>query len=422
MLSTKPGQEAYVEPVVDGNKYHFNVKMGVPKDVQAAKKGTKLARGANFRCLVSGSPMAPQYIKAEGRAGRMGARLFAMVVQGDRERLFLPPTKEHAAAALQAQPEWKPDLEISGSSQYLGVRPYGTDRFSQLFTARQLVSLTTISDLISEVPERIEQAAIAAGLPDDSISLADGGEGATAYAEAIAIYLAFAFDKLTTAANTMCTWQTKPTRLVAAFSRQVFPMTWDYAESNAFGGAAGDYHFPVQSVTEVMLNFPAVGSGFALQQDAQRGASIDAAVVSTDPPYYDNVPYADLSDFFYIWLRRSMRKVFPDLFATLAVPKAEELVAFAYRHEDKAAAEAFFLDGMAQAMQRLAEQSHPAFPVTIYYAFKQSETSDAEGTTNTGWETFLAAVIRAGFAVTGTWPMRTEWNCRAQENQRRSCF
>ena len=408
MLSTKPRQEAYVEPVVDGNKYHFNVKMGVPKDVQAAKKGTKLARGANFRCLVSGSPMAPQYIKAEGRAGRMGARLFAMVVQGDRERLFLPPTKEHAAAALQAKPEWKPDLEISGSSQYLGVRPYGTDRFSQLFTARQLVSLTTISDLIAEVPDRVKQAALAAGLPDDNKSLAAGGEGATAYAEAIAVYLAFAFDKLTTAANTMCTWQTKPTRLVAAFSRQVFPMTWDYAESNAFGGAAGDYHFPVQSVTEVMLNFPEVGNGFARQQDAQRGTSLDAVVVSTDPPYFDNVPYADLSDFFYIWLRRSMRNVFPDLFATLAVPKAEELVAFAYRHEDKASAEAFFLDGMAQAMRRLAEKSHPAFPVTIYYAFKQSETDDAEGTTNTGWDTFLAAVMRAGFAITGTWPMRTE--------------
>jgi len=185
-------------------------------------------------------------------------------------------------------------------------------------------------------------------------------------------------------------------------------MTWDFAEANAFGGAAGDFHFPVLSVTEVMLRFPGIGGGIAYQQDAQREMSRSDVLVSTDPPYYDNVPYADLSDFFYIWLRRSMRPIFPNPFATLATPKAEELVAFAYRHENKAAAEAFFLEGMTQAMHRLAEQAHPAFPVTIYYAFKQAESDDIDGTASTGWETFLDAVIRAGFAVTGTWPMRTE--------------
>jgi putative DNA methylase len=162
-------------------------------------------------------------------------------------------------------------------------------------------------------------------------------------------------------------------------------MTWDFAEANAFGGAAGDFHFPVLSVTEVMLRFPGIGGGIAYQQDAQREMSRSDVLVSTDPPYYDNVPYADLSDFFYIWLRRSMRPIFPNPFATLATPKAEELVAFAYRHENKAAAEAFFLEGMTQAMHRLAEQAHPAFPVTIYYAFKQAESDDIDGTASTGW-------------------------------------
>jgi putative DNA methylase len=408
MLSTKPGQEAYIEPVIEEGGYRFAVKMGKPKDAETAKNGTKLSRGANFQCLMSGSPIAPPYIKSEGKAGRMDTRLLAIIAQGERERLYLSPTLEHETMARKVQPDWKPELMISGSTQYLGVKPYGMEQFSQLFTKRQLVTLTALSDLVQEACKRIKHAAVTAGLPDDSRPLASDGTGATAYAEAVAVYLAFAFDKLSTATNTMCTWQTMPTRLVAAFSRQVFPMTWDFAEANAFGGAAGDFHFPVLSVTEVMLRFPGIGGGIAYQQDAQREMSRSDVLVSTDPPYYDNVPYADLSDFFYIWLRRSMRPIFPNPFATLATPKAEELVAFAYRHENKAAAEAFFLEGMTQAMHRLAEQAHPAFPVTIYYAFKQAESDDIDGTASTGWETFLDAVIRAGFAVTGTWPMRTE--------------
>jgi putative DNA methylase len=152
----------------------------------------------------------------------------------------------------------------------------------------------------------------------------------------------------------------------------------------------------------------------AISADASAQVISSSKVVSTDPPYYDNVPYADLSDFFYVWLRRSLKPVFPDLFATLAAPKAEELVAFAYRHDGKVGAEAFFLGGMTQAMHRLAEQAHPAFPVTVYYAFKQAETEGVEGTASTGWETFLDAVTRAGFAIGGTWPMRTEREARSR--------
>jgi putative DNA methylase len=416
MLCTKPGQEAYVEPLIEGSAYRFTVRMGMPKDTEGAKHGTKLARGPNFRCVMSDAPISGDYIKAEGKSGGMGARLMAIVAEGEHRRVYLPPTEAMEAIAHQARPWWKPDVVISGSTQYLGVKPYGMEQFSQLFTDRQLVALTTFSDLAQEARERVKRNALEAGLPDDGKPLADGGTGATAYADAVTVYLAFAVSKATDRNSSLCFWESPMNRLRGTFGRQVLPMVWDYAETNPFAGAGGDIYGTAHSLCEVLDTFFSLGSAFASQEDA-RVQSISAdKVVSTDPPYYDNVPYADLSDFFYVWLRRSMKPVFPDLFATLAVPKSGELVAFAYRHDGKAGAEAFFLDGMTQVMHRLAEQAHPGFPVTIYYAFKQAESNEAEGTVSTGWEIFLDAVIRAGFAISGTWPMRTELTVAIKKN------
>jgi putative DNA methylase len=411
MLSTKAGKEAYVQPVIENGGYRFTVRAGRPIDAEKAKSGTKLSRGANFQCLMSGTPIAADYIKAEGMAGRMGARLMAIVAEGDRGRVYLAPTPDHEAAALKAKPEWKPELTISGSTQYLGVKPYGMDRFDQLFTPRQLVALTTFSDLVQEAREQVQRDALAAGLPADPKPVHDGGTGATAYAEALGAYLGLAIGKFSDNASTLCSWHNgaQHQKIRATFGRQALPMTWDFAEGNAFSVSSGHFMRQVDLIVEVIGKaLSATATATAQQADAQQQVMSVHKVVSTDPPYYDNVPYADLSDFFYIWLRRSLRPVFPDLFATLAVPKAEELVAFAYRHDGKAGAETFFLDGMTQAMHRLAEQAHPAFPVTIYYAFKQAESDVGEGTASTGWETFLDALIRAGFATSGTWPMRTE--------------
>jgi putative DNA methylase len=249
-------------------------------------------------------------------------------------------------------------------------------------------------------------------MPDDGKSLAFSGIGATAYADAVGVYLAFVVSKETVFLVSQARWRPGENKSAPAFGRQAIPMIWNYADLNPFAGAGGDFAGIVESFRKTLKNGPDNGSGLAELQNAMTQTLSASKIISTDPPYYDNVPYADLSDYFYVWLRRSLRTVFPDLFATVAVPKAEELVAFAYRHEGKEGAEAFFLDGMTQAMQRLAEQTHPAFPVTIYYAFKQAENDDAEGTASTGWETFLDATIRAGFAVFGTWPMRTESNSR----------
>ena len=306
-------------------------------------------------------------------------------------------------------PEWKPELKMPRDRRWFSPPLYGFPTYGDLFTSRQLVALTTFSDLVGEATERVRHDAAAAGLPDDGRPLRDGGAGAAAYAEAVALYLAFAQSKACNRNTGLCLWEHRMGRLVATFGRQAIPMVWDFAETNPLAGAGGDIFGTVKSVCEVMESqFNQVTSCVSYQEDAVSQRTSNGKVVSTDPPYYDNIGYADLSDFFYVWLRRSARSIFPDLFATLAVPKAEELVATPYRHGSKDAAETFFLDGMTQAMKRLAEQTHPGFPVTIYYAFKQSEARGKTGTASTGWETFLDAVIRSGFAITGTWPIRTE--------------
>lgn len=410
MLSTRAGTEAYVEPVIEEGGYRFSVKVGEPKDSEAVKNGTKLGRGANFKCLMSETPIAGDYIKIEGKAGRMGARLMVIVAEGDRGRVYLPPTKVHEAAARMAMPEWKPESPLPDYPLSCWAKPYGLETFGDLFTPRQLVALTNFSDLVQEMHIRVKNDALASGLPTDSKPLGDQGTGATAYADAVLVYLALAVDRASDYGSAVCSWHNGPKMQAIrnTFGRQVIPMAWDYAEGNPFSTSTGNWLKNIEWVAKSLEPLPSNPQGVVRQEDATNQVTSLEKIVSTDPPYYNNIGYADLSDFFYVWLRRSLKPVFPDLFATLAVPKAEELVATPYRHGSKEKAEAFFLEGMTSAMHRLADQAHSAFPVTIYYAFKQSETNSEEGTSSTGWETFLDAVIHAGFAVTGTWPMRTE--------------
>jgi putative DNA methylase len=423
-LSTKAGKETYVDPVMEAGSYRFGVKVGNPKDAERVKLGTTAGKRSAFRCLMSGVPVTYDHIREEGKAGRMGARLMAIVAEGDRARVYLAPTPEHEAIARQAQPEWKPEMALPDNTRDFKTPNYGLTTYGDLFTLRQLVALTTFCNLVQEARERVKRDALAAGMPDAGRTLDAGETGATAYADAVAVYLAFAVDKEAESLSTICTWSAAPKNelVVSTFRRQALPMTWDFGEANPFAESSGSLTKNVLAIgRSIDLPLSAVALGSAAQADAATGTGNRApgltarAVVSTDPPYYDNIGYADLSDYFYVWLRRSLQAIVPDLFATLAVPKAEELIATPYRHGSKGKAEAFFLDGMTRAMHRLAEQAHPAFPVTIYYAFKQSETeSDVEdGTASTGWDTFLEAVIRAGFAISGTWPMRTERGARA---------
>lgn len=405
ILSSKAGKEAYVQPVLEGDGYRFEVRTGQPPE--GAKNGTKLAR-ANFACLLSGTPISGDYIKAEGKAGRMGARLMAIVAEGARGRIYLAPTPEHEAIAQQAQPTWSPAGDIPTRMTGGNCTPYGMTSWGDLFTPRQLVALTTFSDLVPEAITRIRADALAAGMADDGRGLDAGGDGATAYAEAVGVYLGLVASKQSVFLTSLSRWRSGEGKTAPAFGRQAIAMTWDYADVNPFAGAGGDFEGVIDGAARALTSFAPVAAGEATQSDAQRQTISQDKVVSTDPPYYDNIGYADLSDYFYVWLRRHLRSIYPGLYATLAVPKAEELVATPYRHGSKEKAETFFMDGMTAAMHNLAAQAHPAFPVTIYYAFKQSDTSEGDGTHSTGWETFLEAVLRAGFTLTGTWPMRTE--------------
>ena len=406
VLSTKKNKEAYIEPVPEDGGYRFIVKAGKPPE--SAKNGTKLARGS-FRCLFSDVPIQYEYIDGEANAARMGERLMAVVAQGERSRVYLTPTLEMEEVARSAQPRWKPDTPSRGTwASNAQGRRYGFRTFGDYFTDRQLVALTTFSDLVTEVRERVLADAVSTGMPDDDAPLRDGGIGATAYAEAVGVYLVFAVDKCVDYWSTVCTWHNSREIIRNTFGRQAIPMTWDFAETNPISTSSGNFTAMLDWVRKCINQMPAACGSYVSQENAQDQAVSINKLVSTDPPYYDNIGYADLSDFFYVWLRRSLRSVFPDLFATLAAPKTDELVADSYRHGSKEKAEKFFLAGMTLAMQRLADQAHSAFPVTVYYAFKQSESRSDDGVASTGWETFLGAVIHAGFAVTGTWPMRTE--------------
>ncbi|WP_419945898.1 DUF1156 domain-containing protein [Candidatus Poriferisodalis sp.] len=272
------------------------------------------------------------------------------------------------------------------------------------------MALTTFSDLIDEAREEVRKDAVTADLTDNGVSLQVGGSGAVAYADAISIYLSCALSRLADRGSAICSWDhsVKMEGLRNTFSRQAIPMVWDYAEGNPLSYSSGNISNNVSWIAKAVEMAPVGAKGTAQLHSAFERCIDDTPVLSTDPPYYDNIGYADLSDYFYVWLRRALRSVLPELFATLTVPKSEELVATPHRHESSAMAEAFFLTGMTQVMNRLCNETHPAFPVTIYYAFKQSEAKEGGATASTGWETFLDAVMRAGFCVTGTWPIRTE--------------
>ena len=419
ILSSKGGKETWVHPVIEGNDYRFEVRTGTPPE--SAKNGTKLGRGANFRCLMSGAQIEPAYIKAEGMAGRMGAKLMAIVAEGARARLYLSPMSEHEAIACETKPNWRPETDIPSDKRSMFTPLYGLTKFGDLFTSRQLVALATFSDQIPEVMTRVRTDALAAGMPDDGRGLAVDGSGATAYAEAVAMYLGIALSRFSDRNNALCTWDSGPigtksstggsartASLRNLFARQAIPMAWDFGEANPFSDSGGGFNSAFEWLVPAITGLNGTKTSYAEMADAQTQTISVNKVISTDPPYYDNIGYADLSDFFYVWLRRSLRPIFPDLYATLAVPKGEELVANPYRHGSKETAETFFLNGMTAAMHNLAKHAHPAFPVTIYYAFKQSDTKEEGGTHSTGWETFLEAVLRAGFTLTGTWPMRTE--------------
>lgn len=417
-LSPMRGQEAWVEPVIapDCKSYRFEIQVGPPVKDFDPGKGTKLARGAAFRCVLTNEPMSKEFVRGEFQAKRDSDALMAVVAEGNNERVYLSPNAAQEVVARSARPTWRPEEEMDQRTPNLvSGRGYGIKYWYELFTARQLVALTTFSDLVLEAWDKVQ---------------IDGGS--QEYSEAVATYLAFMVNKLADKNSALCTWDVGPTSNRSAsgrsarvatvrstFGRQALPMMWDFAEVNVFSESVGSLETVLRTLTAPIEYFPSpCQEGFCRHADAGQQHAATRCAVSTDPPYYDNIGYADLSDFFYVWLRRTLSQLYPPLFRTLVTPKAEELIATPYRHDgSKEKAMEFFELGLGRAFERMREVEHTDYPLTVYYAFKQAESDETEGdeggasdgaAASTGWETMLEGLIKAGFAITGTWPMRTE--------------
>lgn len=408
-VSTKPKRRIWVEPVVDGADYRFEIRSEEAGDKKSGPEGTVVRNGG--RCVVSGAAMPFSYIRDQGAAGKMGQKLMAIVAEGARGRVYLAPTAEQEAIALGVVPPNVPNIKLSGKTR-VNVSNYGIDTFADLFTSRQLHALDTFSELLEDVKTVIRQDAVASGLLETGVPVAEGGDGAEAYSDAVAIYLAFAISKVADRGSTICTWFTDRDSTRNTFARQAIPMTWDFAEMNVLLDGTGSFRGAVEWTANSVEGLTPNSVGFERQLDAREaGPAMSQMVVSTDPPYYDNIDYSDLSDFFYLWLKRSLRNIYPELFSSIATPKGDEIIASQFRHKSRSEAERYFMEGMREAIKAISGNADLSCPTTIYYAFKQSEIAE-DGISSTGWASFLQAVLDAGFAVVGTWPMRTELSNR----------
>ncbi|RUP31533.1 MAG: DUF1156 domain-containing protein [Mycolicibacterium sp.] len=410
-LGRKKGKEAYVVPSVVNSTVHYRIGVDPNGAPTTENDGTVNRTGAT--CIGCGAVVELSHIRSESRAGRLGEQLMATVAQGSRNRVYLPPSPEQRDAADIDRPANAPDGEIPPQALGFRVQAYGFSHYSELFTARQLAALTTFSDLVGEARQHVLKDALNAGLPEGD-RLEAGGNDAAAYADAVATYLGLIVSRLTEYHSSLARWASNPQMeiVVSVFGRQALSMIWDFAEGNMLAESAGTHVRMTESVARAIACVPATGRGTAAQRDAQ-SASFAGHVVSTDPPYYDNIGYSDLSDYFYVWLRRSLRSVHPELFSTLLVPKAQELVANPFRHNGSDGAKTFFEEGFREVFRKARSTALPDFPITVYYAFKQSETSEG-GQASTGWETLLEGMIQSGWSVTATWPIRSERGARVR--------
>lgn len=405
-LSKKKGKEAWVHAYVVDGRVCYEVRHDA-NGPTGDDEGTVGRQGAVS--IADGTPIDLKYIRAEAKAGRMGAHLIAIVGDATRGRVYVSPTDEQVEHADIRRPDDVPVAELPLVAPSFRVQAYGFKLWADLFTNRQLVALTTLSDLVAEARLKALDDALAAGMPSGA-RLEDGGDGGEAYADAIATYLALGVSRMTDISNALCRWEITKTQVRNLFGRQAIPMVWDFAETHPFGTAAGGFTVSLGSLVKALLKLPAQGTSLVTQADAST-RDYSGLVISTDPPYYDNIGYSDLSDFFYVWLRRSLSEVQSKTVGTMLTPKAEELVANPYRHDGRAGAEKFFIDGFNSVFSHIRSGANPVVPLTVYYAYKQQE-SGADGSSSTGWHTLLDGLIDSGWEVTATWPLRSELSNR----------
>ena len=411
MLSTKPGKKVWVKienDAVAKGGWRFALHSGVlSKDEEKKLKEGTIGRKNGGTCVLTGATMPFSYIREQARKDGFGIRLMAIVAEGAKGRIYLPADEGHAQTAASASPPWEPETLLAGKCR-VNVSNYGLDTFADLFTARQLTALATLSDLVTDARALVLEDALLAERDADRTPLHEGGAGIAAYADAVSTYLSFAISRAADYGSTLSTWLTDDNAIRGTFGRQALPMTWDFCEGNFFGDSSAALSTILRTVPNVIQHQQGTGEAHIYQINAAKnGFPQKPCVINTDPPYFDNIDYADLSDYFYVWLRKSLAPIWPDIFRRLSTPKDEELVASAHRHGDRHAAEEFFMSGMADALAAMHGASVDDVPAVIYYAFKQSEAV-AEGVTSSGWASFLQAIVNAGWTVDGTWPLRTE--------------
>ena len=364
MVSTKEGKEAWIEQITTETSYRLKIRIGRSHDPEKVALGTSAGKRKGFLCLMSESAIPYDYIRSEAKAGRMGIRLLATVVDSPSGRLYLSPDKVQEEIAALAQADWVPNIELPKKHRNFQGPVYGLDNIGDIFTQRQLVMLNALSDLTAEARQKVIS---------DCFDVCQNH--VSDYADAVQTYLSETVSKLSAYHCAAGVWRPNMSKSGRLFGRQAIPMVWDFPECNPFAGAGGDFLGAIYDSAKTLLTLPDNIQGVAVQRAAQVNSAgrPNNVVISTDPPYYDNVAYAELSDFYYAWLRKGLRETYPELLSTMAVPKADELVAATHRQGSKEAAEKFFLEGMTEAMRLLVHEAHPSAPVTIYYAFKQSE-------------------------------------------------
>lgn len=392
-LGQKPGKERYVEPVPAGERVRFEIRgpIGSPRSGTASRRGGE--------CLLCGSPIPTKYIREEGRNRRIGVQLMTVVAEGKRQRYYLPPTAEHEEAAGVLRPSSVPEEEIAIDPRNLWCVNYGLTKFSDLFTNRQLTLLTVLTDLVRETRLKV---------------LEDCGD--SAYADAVATYLALAVSRITDRNCAITSWNSHPSKeqIRGAFPRQAIPLTWNFTEGNPFSASSGNLLRSIEDVAESLRRVPAKPAATTKAEDAAHGTFDGRLLVATDPPYYDNIGYANLSDFFYVWLRRMLRDIHPGLMAGMVTPKADEIVADPARQGSKDAAEKFFRKKFSEVFERIREGTPTGYPISFFYAHKQNDRKGSDDFASTGWEMLLATIIDAGWTITATWPVRTEMPGRSR--------
>jgi putative DNA methylase len=417
VLSSKKGKEAYLIPRIDGKSLSFIIGSKPPESFGDPKRGMKRGMSGIFECILCGTITTRDYVSEEGKAKRIGVMPTAIVAQGSHERIYLTPDCAKFPKDISKVNKDGLEAEFSPNPRDVWCRNFGLNNPADLFSSRQLVALTSFSDLINEAWEHAFNDAKSAGLLDDRKGIAESGRGAQAYADGIATYLAMAIDRGANIWSSLSSWMSDRGAMRETFARQALPMVWDYAEANPFSDSGGNFTLFIERISDAIDYLPANIIGEARQHDAKtsENENYSSRLISTDPPYYDNIGYADLSDFFFVWLRRSLGKIFPDIFSTLLTPKNQELVALQYRFDGNMKdAERFFEDGLHKALIQIRKKQDARYPLTVYYAYKQAEEDKGNrGQASTGWEVMLDGLIRVGYTTTGTWPVRTESSGRS---------